>query len=54
MLFASGDTNISHVLIFLGLVMLGMRKTFRAFDSEGAVKKAAQNGVVGFIGRWLR
>ncbi|HWG46393.1 MAG TPA: hypothetical protein VN688_26765 [Gemmataceae bacterium] len=54
MLFASSDDVLLVWLIIIPFAMHGFRKMARSFDDKGEIKKAAQNQVVGLIGRLFK
>ena len=55
MLFAagSGDGFIGFLLV-MSIGIWGMMRLMKKFDSDGAIKAKASQGIVSMIGRWLK
>ena len=55
MLFASSfGEGVFWMLALMSFGFWGFRKLFGQFDSKGEIKGAAQKGIIGMIGRWLK
>lgn len=45
--------TVFFVFIFFSLAVIGGRKMWQSFDSDGKVRKFAQEGLASKFGKWL-